>query len=295
VGAVIAGAAVLMSVVRFLRRREAPVTAETIAAQLNRLCPSLEESAGLWLREPSDLTLIERLQLRRTNAAWEALAERATLACPRTRALRPAVVLCAAAASATVLVILWPRTGEAAAVAVQPAPVVSSPTPKVVAPALRTAALEIAPPAYLGEPARRVEGLDAEVAEGSVVTWDLDFTGDVMGVSLVFAHAKEHVVADPAGGGRFRARATITETRIYQLALTHRDGKQSLQPELHALKAIRDQPPRLTWQEPAASRTVVAPAAGRPLVTVKLGAVDDHGNAGAHLIMTVARGPGARE
>jgi hypothetical protein len=116
VGAVIASAAVLLSVVIFLRRREDPVTAETIAAQLNRLCPSLEESAGLWLREPTALTLIERLQLRRTNAAWEALAERATLACPRTRALRPAVVLCAAAASATVLVILWPRTRETAAV-----------------------------------------------------------------------------------------------------------------------------------------------------------------------------------
>jgi hypothetical protein len=55
---------------------------------------------------------------------------------------------------------------------------------------------------------------------------------------------------------------------------------------------LRDHPPRVTWQEPAASRTVVDPAAGAPLVPIRVSVTDDYGVDRVILVMTVARGTG---
>jgi hypothetical protein len=290
--AIIGAVVTLVLTTHFLRRRTRTVTAATLAAHLNRLCPALEESAGLWLREPSTLTLVETLQLRRLNRAWDALPDRAILGGPRAGALRPAVGLCFAAALALVGAVLWPHANVPAPLGVQPPRVVSIPPPASTVPALRAAALLIEPPSYLGESSRRVEGLDTEVPEGSVVTWELAITGDATGVSLLIARRKDPVIAEAMGGGRFRVRMTIAETQLYQLSIDRDGGKTTIWPELHVVKAIRDLPPRLTWQEPAASRTVVDPAAGPPLVAVRLGAVDDHGVGGVTLVMTVAKGSG---
>ncbi len=290
--AAVVGALVLIGVNVFLRRRAPPVTAETVAAHLNRLCPTLEESATLWLRADETLTLVERLQLGRLNAAWAELADRATLGCPRAGALRPAIALGTAAVLALAVVAGWPRVSGPVIVAAPAASAIELATAKIAAPALRSAALTIASPAYLGAGARHVAGLDAEVAAGSLVTWELEFTGGVTGVTLTGAGPRDHVSAEAVGGGRFRARTTITETRVYQLAITGADGAPVVWPEIHALKAIRDQPPRLTWQEPAAARTIVDPGTGRPILAVRLGAIDDHGVAEVKLVMTVARGTG---
>jgi hypothetical protein len=288
VGIVVAAAALVL-----LRRRIPPVTAETVAAHLNRACPPLEESAALWLHDPDTLPLVERLQLRRIDAAWSALPDRATVGCPRVSALRPAAGVCVAALALLAVVTFWPRL-PASAVAVAPvAPSLpSAPVAPRAAPILRAAALEITPPAYLGSGPRRIDGLDADVAEGSGVTWDLAFTGDVAGVALAFAQGPGTVDAEPAGAGRFRARVTVADTQLYQLAITLSDGRRVRWPDVHAIKAIRDQPPRLTWQEPTASRTVLDPARDEPRVSVRVVATDDHGIADVTLLATVAKGSG---
>lgn len=276
-----------------LRRRVPPVTPETVAAHLNRSCPSLEESAGLWLRDPDTLPLVERLQLRRLDAAWSALPDRATAGCPRGHALRPAVGAGLAALALLVAVAFSPRPPDSGS-AVTPKTLAgpSTATAPGACPSLRSAALEITPPAYLGAAPRRIDALDADVPEGSVVTWDLAFTGDVTGVDLAFAQGPGTVVTEPAGGGRFRARITVADTQLYQLAVTPGDGRRVLWPDVHALKAIRDQPPRLAWQEPTSSRTVLDPARDEPRVPVRLTATDDHGLADVILVATVAKGSG---
>jgi len=157
---------------------------------------------------------------------------------------------------------------------------------------LGSARLTIEPPAYLGEPSRRIDGLDAELPEGSAVTWDIALTGEAAGLSLVGADAQEELRTEKVGENRFRARATMADNRLYQLAVTSADGARVLWPQVHTLKTIRDQPPRLTWQAPVVSRTVIDPAAGRPVVAVKLMATDDHGLGEVKLVMTVAKGSG---
>lgn len=290
--AIVTGIMVSAGIGIFLRKRARPVTAETIAAHLNRLCPPLEESAGLWLCESSTLSLVERLQLRRINTAWETLPEKSTLGCPRPEGVRRAFTLSSVAALTMASVVFWPRrisdevTSERSTPIAPHSPAIDS------APALRTAILEIEPPPYLGETPRRVDGLDAEVPEGATVTWQLEITGRVAGVSLILANTKTPLAAEVLGAGRFRVRTTIAETNLYQLGVTSPDGNFMLWPELHAIKAIRDQPPRLTWQDPIATRTIVDPASGPPLVHVRIGTVDDHGVASVALVMTVAKGSG---
>lgn len=276
-----------------LRRRVPPVTAETVAAHLNRACPTLEESATLWLRDSDTLPLVERLQLRRLDAAWSAIPDRDTLGCPRVRALRPAAGACVAALALLAVVTFWPRL-PAVAVAVAPAApsLPSAPIAPRAAPTLRAAALEIIPPAYLGASPRRIEALDADVPEGSIVIWDLAFNGDMAGVALAFAQTPGSVIAEPAGAGRFRARITLADTQLYQLSITLSDGRRVLWPDVHALKVIRDQPPRLSWQEPTLSRTVLDPARDEPRVTVRVASTDDHGIADVTLVATVAKGSG---
>lgn len=289
-GAAFAAATISCAIWIALRRRSRPVTAAIVAAHLDRLCPALEESASLWLRDPATFNLIERLQQRRLDAAWASLPDRATLGCPPVRDLQAPLATVALAACSLILFLAWPAPPAAAPARLTLAPIAATPPP-AVAPTLRTGSITVKPPAYLGQPTRHIEGLDAEIAEGSAVAWDLTFAGDVAGVSLIGAGAHDPLVAEPVGGGRFRAETVIADTRLYQLESTRRDGTRTLWPHVHTLKAIRDQPPRLTWQEPAASRTVIAPAGGLA-VTVRLAASDDHALADVHLVMTIAKGSG---
>jgi hypothetical protein len=106
--AIVIGVVVFTGIGIYLRKRARPITAETIATHLNRLCPPLEESAGLWLRNPTTLSLVERLQLRRIDAVWASLPNQATLGCPDVAGVRRALALSAVAALTMVVVVFWP-------------------------------------------------------------------------------------------------------------------------------------------------------------------------------------------
>ncbi len=291
--AILAATVVAGSVAGWRWRRTPRPTPASVAAHLNRQHRALEESAALWLREPESLSLPERLQLRRLNAAWEAVPEpaRARLGQPPLRGLTRPSAAFAAVTLALLGVIAWPRRQPANAPATAPASITSStrttpPTP----PALRSALLVITPPAYLKESARRIEALDGEFAEGSTVRWELTMQGDVTGLSLE-GSLTDPLVAQPRGDGKFVAEATLSATHLYRLAATRADGSRLAWPELHTLKVIRDQAPRLTWQMPSTARIVVEPSP-RPVVTIQLQASDDYGVVEARLVMTVAKGSG---
>lgn len=269
------------------RRRRVAVDAAAVAAHLNRQIPELEESAGLWLREADGLTLVERLQLRRIEAAWLARPDRARLGFPSARSLRGPAATAVVALALLLAVLRWRESAPPAAGALAPA----APVPAGLAatPELRRGELSIAPPAYLGQLPRLVAGLDAEVPAGSRVEWRVELAGDAVAVRLAAPRDGASVVLERRGGG-FAGAAQIDETRIYEVAVTRRDGAEVLLPGLHAIKAVRDAAPRVAWLEPAASRTTVAPGAGP--VAIRLAATDDHAVGEAKLVATVARGTG---
>lgn len=288
--AIAAGAVWLAGLI--LRRRAWRATASDAAAHLNRTYPELEESAGLWLRDPAALDLLERLQLRRLDAAWTRVAAREPDAGgPRPRMLRPPSGWLAAGTAVFVLALVWTPAPEPAPVATRPeAPSPTRAAPPA-APALRSARIRVEPPAYTARPARQVEGLDAEAEEGATVRWELVVEGDLSGLTFDPGGAGTAAVTlEALGGGRFVGRAVLTDTLIYQLAGTRADGSRWLAPDVHAVKVIPDRAPRLSFESPALSRTVLGPK--KPAVAVRLAAGDDYGLADVHLVATVARGSG---
>ncbi len=271
----------------FLRRSWSRVDEGAVAAHLNREVSELEESAGLWLRDPAALTLVERLQLRRLDAAWRARADRARLGYPQVRRLR---VPAAAAVAALALLLAGLRTPAPMVPAGGgPATVLPAPPGPPVAPTLRRGELSIVPPSYLGQPARVVAGLDAEVPEGSRIDWLLEIEGDAAAVRLVGPGGEDSVLLERRGRG-YAGTARLEETRIYHVAVTRGDGSETALPGLHAIKVVRDAAPRVAWVEPAASRTTVAPGGGP--VRIVLAATDDHAVGDAKLVATVAKGTG---
>lgn len=288
--AAVAGVAVAAGVWLFLRRREPKITAAAIAVHLNRSCPTLEESATLWLRAPTTFSLVERLQHQRLELAWAALADRATLGCPVRATLRPATGVAMLGLVALLLAGGWPRAALVAPTQSPPVPSVAT-IKEPVPVSLRTATVVVEPPGYLARPLRRLEGLDGEVVEGAAITWEMTFAGDIAAVTIESTGRNEQITAESVGGGFFRARSSMSDTRLYQLAVTGGDGRRVLWPQVHTLKIIRDQPPKLAWQHPAVSRTIVDPA-GELAVPVRLAVTDDHGLADVHLVITVAKGSG---
>jgi hypothetical protein len=272
-----------------MRRRTTRVTPEMIAAHLDRSCPTLEESASLWLRDASQLSLVEALQLKRLEAAWAELPDREDVGGPPRGGLRWSIAGCALAATAVaVLVLITPPNPSPSSIkSAEPAMAMAvsrAPLPAV----LVEATIHVQPPEYLAQAAWRIDGLDGEVPEGATLTWTITLNGDASGISLEGLEAKIEKISE----GRFRADVILSATRFYRLAITPHDGSRIVWPQLHTLKATRDLPPRVTWQEPAMARTTLDPARGRPMVNVRLAAVDDHGIADAKLVMTVAKGSG---
>lgn len=270
-----------------LRRRTPRLDAAALAAHLDRTHPTLEESASLWLRPAESLELAARLQLRRLDAAWHALPDRDRRVSPPARHLRRAALACAFSLAVFAGALAWRRPTPPPAVAT-PAPIA---VPQRVPPALVSGSLVIEPPAYLGRPPRRLTALDGEAEEGSALAWEIAVAGDVRAVALHPAGGAAPIAATPLSPGRFAARARLSDTLLYQLALVDAAGTRTLLPAVHTLKALRDQPPRLAWLEPATARTVVDPASVTAQ-SVRLAVTDDHGVADARLVVTVAKGSG---
>lgn len=270
-----------------LRRRSRPITACAIAEHLNRRCPVLEESAALWLREPEDLGLVERLQLRRLNESWNTLPSPPP-GSPQPGRLLPiltAVVLSGAFLGAVIVTTDSPGAR----------PPRRSPTPRSPAPAsipMLSAALEIRPPAYLGRSSRRIDSLSAEVEEGSEVLWSFVTAPHVTGLELSGHGTNDPLVAQPLGEGRFQIRRVIVDNFVYRISIRPFDGSRVTLPAVHALRVRRDTPPRLTWRSPAVARTSLTPAPNLAPVTVEVLADDDHEVAEVRLLLTVAQGSG---
>lgn len=271
-----------------LSRKSAPIAAATVAAHLDRACPPLEESTSLWLRDHASLSLLERLQLGRVDAAWSQLPDRAEVGNPRARGLRAAGVACAAAVILLTALAIAPRPSRPRAETAIASPAVSIPPARIT---LRSGSLFIEPPAYLGAAARRSETLDAEVPEGARVTWELVFDGPVQAVGLVRADGEISPPVEALGGGRFRARTTLAATLVYQVETTSVTDVRIRNPQVHVLKIIRDLPPRIAWTEPAIARTILTPADPRT-VRVQIDAGDDYGISQVELVATLAKGSG---
>ena len=122
-------------------RRFPPVTADLLAEHLNRQCPDLEESAGLWLRDPEDLNLVERLQLRRLNDSWNRQPSPRPGVPPFNRLMPILAAVVFSALFLGIVVVTRPAPGTQRAQLPQ-----TSPPPAAGSTPILSASLEIDPP-----------------------------------------------------------------------------------------------------------------------------------------------------
>lgn len=270
-----------------LRRRSLPITVSAIAEHLNRRCPALEESAALWLRDPEDLDLVERLQLRRLNQSWDSQPSPQPGSPPHRRLLTilSATVLSAAFLGA-VIVTTSSHSARRASVPQLPRSPAPASTP------LLSAALEIFPPTYLGQSSRRIDSLSAEVEDGSEVRWSFVTSPHIAGLELSSNGTNDSLIAQPLGKGRFQFHRVIVDNFVYQISVRRLDGSKVTLPTLHVLQVRRDTPPRLTWRSPTVSRTSINPTQNLAPVRIEILADDDHGVAEVRLVLTVTKGSG---
>jgi hypothetical protein len=279
------------------------VDVSLLARYLDRTHPAFEESSALWLRPPESLTLLERLQLKRLNAAVRGITPDTAptlFGAPPRRYFRTAgwwvlggvLAVCLATPVAVQRGRLPAAPGVAPVrIARRAAAAVASPAPAW--PKIVRGELLIVPPAYTGRAARRVEDLNAEVEEGSAVTWQLTLDRPVREARLVFGEAGADALplhSVPGAAARLEGTRVVSDAGLYHLSATLPDGAAWSPPELFSLKLIRDRPPTVRILQPLLPRTVLDSAA-KPF-TVEILAADDYGLADAHLVATVAKGEG---
>jgi hypothetical protein len=290
-------AAVLLFAAAFLYRWLGPrpqLNPAIIAQHLDRTYPELEESSALWLRAPDALTPIEQLQKKRLDAAVQRLSTRdsARFAAPHATALRRAVLCAMAGLLVFALTLRWSVSRQRAPLSsdagrAQPQTSHAAQPSATAPPKIIRAELLVKPPAYTGRAERRVDGLNAEIEEGSAVTWMIALDQTVQQARLT-----ADVALEPAGeDGALRGTREISETMLYQLEATLPDGSTWRPPEIHSLKVTKDRAPSLKIAQPVGPRTEVAPAA-EVHVAVEVLANDDYAITDAHLIATVAKGTG---
>ncbi len=285
--------------------RPSAIDSAELAHHLNRANPEFEESCALWLRPVESLSVIERMQRARLDRelARLSLGEESP-ASPPADTLRPAniwlsigALLAALATAGTISYPFLPAlAGLTSATANLPPAANGTPTSPVGAvPKLGTAELIVRPPAYTQHPERSEASLNAEIEEGSRVTWRVALQGEVHDVSLRFGEGGRDVLPmQVTSDGHFEATRSFKDSALYALTATLPDGTQWAPAEIYALKVIKDQPPTLRFVEPATSRTEIPNAT--PLdarrVQVRVVGLDDYGLAEAHLVATVAKGTG---
>ena len=288
--------------VRLALSRPWNLDAVQVARHLDRAFPQFEESSTLWLRPKESLTLVERLQRARTDEAARALSSASTpsFAAPPRSVLRKPALYFGGALALLVAVVTWRFVASSSETRIAGEAATARATPKPEAavqltqqwPRVLEAELLIAPPAYTGRVARRVDGLNAEVEEGSVVTWAVALEHAAGDIGLRFGSSDAAVVPLRASeDGKFRATRSVAESELYGFIATMPDGAMWRPHELHSLKVIKDRAPAVKILQPAIARTEIAPAASAQ-ATVEVIVSDDYAVADAHLIATVAKGTG---
>lgn len=278
-------AGLLASLGSIYQVRRRPLTADVVAAHLNRTVPGVEESAQLLLADPGELGILAQLQRRRA----ERILRSAVLPARFPDARREAHYrLAALTAALGVALVLLPRAGAGTPIDGSLGGRDAGSTESVVLPTIRGVAITVIPPAYTRRATRRTEEWDLEAEEGARIQWELGTAGPAARGVLVTA-AGDTVVLRRLDDDRFGATIVAQRSTLYRLVVETVDGRSAAAID-HRLSVLPDAPPVLTVVLPE-QRTEIWPGDAMRL-QVEVLANDDHGVDSTVIIATVTKGQG---
>ncbi|WP_303309484.1 DUF4175 family protein [Hymenobacter sp. BT730] len=270
----------------YLFRLWQPDLANT-ARQLNRLYPELEDSAGLLLRQPNELSLLEGLQREHIINRLSSLSAEKRPLLPIS--WRPALLLTVALLLLAGGLALWKSNSTARADAA-PALAIRFPESPTVAgqptaPRLLETRVVISPPAYARQAAFSASQPSFRCPEGSSVRWTVRVSRSAkQPPQLVLG--KQTLPFRPVAGqaNTFTTQATLTSSVLYHLRFAGHNSDD------YAINVQPDQAPTVRIQTPKPYTLVEFGM--KPQVPVRVLLQDDYGLTRARLVATVAQGQG---
>ncbi|MDO6390850.1 hypothetical protein Q4E40_11985 [Pontibacter sp. BT731] len=256
---------------------------EQVARHLNRTYPQLEDSAGLLLRQSSDLNLLERLQQQR-------VASQLQTAIPKKQSVfhlhkKPTYLALGIAVLVAAGIAALPAASVADAAIAVPLQLDFPDTPAAVADTAVTIQkidITITPPAYTGRKSYQAGQPNLRVEQGARVTWRISTNRPARSVALVLNEGKP--VALTSQNGSYIMSQAFTEPALYHMAV---NGQKSA---YYTLEIIPDKAPTIQITKPEQYTEILFGDPQR--VTIRAELSDDYGLRDANMIATVAKGTG---
>jgi hypothetical protein len=271
------GAVVLAVVI--LRHRRAIDRAWLVRA-LDAGAPALQDSADLLFADRSALGPLQAMQRLRVEHSVTQLATMHLREPWPSGQLRLGALL---AIALSLMLCFWPDHHAALV-----APITTSGRAVDQSPPVQAlqATLRIEPPAYTGKSARQQASFDAQVEQGSLLTWTLRFGVAPSAARLRFVDGEALTLT--RAGDDWTAQRAVESSTLYRIEF---DGAPAL-PESapFRLDVTPDLAPRLKVLQPERTLTMLDDARARWQLVIE--AEDDYALGAAQLEITLAQGSG---
>lgn len=152
---------------------------------------------------------------------------------------------------------------------------------------LNKIAVIVNPPSYTQRPTITSSELALKVIDGSMVTWNFQFTGNPLDVSLIFS-GKDSVNLKSQKEA-FQFQRTFVDGGFYQFIWTDTERKKH-QSDFYPIEVIKDDAPHITVKNLA--QFIELKLTDRLVVDLKAILSDDFGLNDSHIIATVSKGSG---
>lgn len=251
---------------------------------LNQQYPQLEESADLFLKSETTLTILQQLQLQKTLTKFNSLYPEIKL--PNS-ILQSVIVLIVG------VVFYFGLTAFVPKPIVGKDSVLASPLENIKGNAEPTIAIinkltiQITPPEYTAIKPSTAENPSLIIPEGSRITWTATFSSIVKGASILIS-GKDSLVMKMNDSLNFLTRMEITESGFYQVQW--KDQDKIISSDYYKIEVVKDQIPKLSIDN--LNQFTQLSFSDKLSVNVKSTLRDDYGLSDASIIATVSKGSG---
>ncbi|MBV7531435.1 hypothetical protein [Chitinophaga sp. sic0106] len=244
-----------------------------MATWLNQQFPELEDSAGLFLKDPAQLNLLESLQVQKISARLALLNLPLSFYKPVWNSL-----------------IMWLIAGGLSyivysreSIARPEKEVIKQPVEKVI-PGVKSISITVIPPSYTGKAIRKQSTFNLLVEDSAAVSWELHTKTRINQVHLLFSDSTVLSLKPSADGTSWTGERRIHHPGFYQVQL------DTLLSGYYQLQMIPDHPPLVKVNSPQPNTTIDL---GRPpVVRIDARLTDDYAIKSAHISATIASGSG---